>query len=176
MTFQYFFFNTYPGYFLQMVPFALVVGIGCAMWKYRRGVGKGRSICSGLLAAYLAGLVGVTLLLQVIGELWYVLIYHRPGGSHLRFFEWTFDFVPDFWRNIRGETITNAFLFVPFGVLYPLAGEGRTLLRTLAAGAMLVLAIELLQPIFGRAFDVNDVILNLTGIAVSTAVFRMIHK
>lgn len=81
MTFQYFFFNTYPGYFLQMVPLALAVGIVSGLWKYRRGVGKGRSICIGLL-----------------------------------------------------------------------------------------------QPIFGRAFDVNDVILNLTGIVVSTAVFRMIHK
>ena len=27
MTFQYFFFDTYPGYFLQVLPIALIVGI-----------------------------------------------------------------------------------------------------------------------------------------------------
>ena len=169
MTFQYFFFNTYAGYFLQMVPFAAIAGVGYGLWKRRRGAGKGRCICSGLLAAYLTGLVGVTLLLRPIGLMWYWIFYQQPGGR-MWFFEWTYDFVPDFWKHFRAENLANALMFVPFGVLYPLAGEGRSFLRTLAAGAVLVLVIELLQPIFGRAFDINDVILNIAGITVSAAV------
>lgn len=175
MTFQYFFFNTYPGYFLQMVPFALVVGIGYGMRRHRRGAGKGRSVFCGLLAAYLTGLVGVTLLLRVIGLIWYWLIYHQSGGR-LWFFEWNYNLAPNFWNHFRGENLANALMFVPFGVLYPLAGEGRGFRRTLAAGLALVLAIELLQPVFGRAFDVNDVILNMAGIIVSASVFQLFQR
>ena len=175
MNFQYFFFNTYPGYFLQMVPFALAVGVGTGLWKRRRGAGKGSSVCSGLLAAYLTGLVGVTLLLRVIGLMWYWIFYQRSGGR-LWFFEWTYNFIPNFWTNFRGENLANALMFVPFGILYPLAGEGRSFRRTVVVGLVLVLAIELLQPVFGRAFDINDVILNVAGIAASAGAFHMIRK
>ena len=175
MDFQYFFFNTYPGYFLQMVPFALAVGVGVGLWKHRRGMERERSIFSGLLAAYLTGLVGVTLLLRLIGLMYYWIFYQRFGGRAF-FFEWTYNFIPNFWRYFRAETLANALMFVPFGVLYPLAGEGRSFRRTVIAGLVLILAIELLQPVFGRSFDVNDVILNLSGIAVSAGVFHLIRK
>lgn len=170
MTFQYFFFDTYLGYFLQMVPFAAIAGIAAGIWKHRCGATKLRSVCSGLLAAYLAGLVGVTLLLRVVNLMWYRLIYGQSGGSAW-FFEWTYDFIPDFWQHFRAENLANALMFVPFGILYPLAGERASFRKTLKHGLGLVLAIELLQPIFGRAFDINDIILNLTGIVISAGLF-----
>lgn len=171
MTFQYFFFDTYPGYFLQMVPFAAIAGVGVGLWKFRRGATRFQSICAGLLWAYLTGLIGVTLLLRVVGWMWYRLIYGQNGGS-VWFFEWTYNFVPNFWKNFRGETLANALMFVPFGILYPLTGG--SFRKTLVHGAALVLAIELLQPVFGRAFDINDILLNLAGIAASAGAFRAV--
>ena len=173
MNFQYFFFDTYLGYFLQMVPFALIAGVAFGVWKFRRGAGKWRSIFSGLLAAYLTGLVGVTLLLRVIGLLWYWLFYHRPGGR-VWFFEWSYNFIPNFWTNFRAENLANALMFVPFGILHPLAGERASFYKTMKHGAALVLTIELLQPIFGRAFDINDIILNLAGIAASAGIYHLV--
>lgn len=170
MSFQYFFFDTYPGYFLQMVPFAAIAGVSVSLWKYHRGASKFQSVCSGLLAAYLVGLIGVTLLLRLVNLLWYWLIYHRSGGR-VWFFEWTYNFIPNFWNDFRTETLANALMFVPFGILHPLAGEGATFRKTLTHGLGLVLAIELLQPVFGRAFDVNDIILNLAGIVISAGLF-----
>lgn len=174
MNFQYFFFDTYPGYFLQMVPLAAIAGLAAGWWKRRRRAGKWRSIFSGLLAAYLTGLVGVTLLLRLIGLAWYWLIYQRPGGR-VWFFEWSYNFIPDFWNHFRPENLANTLMFVPFGILYPLA-KGRSFRKTLGAGLLLILTIELLQPVFGRSFDINDVILNMAGILVSSGVFHMIHK
>lgn len=174
MTFQYFFFNTYPGYFLQMLPFAAAAGVAVGWWKHRRGAGKGQSLFYGLLAAYLMGLVGVTLLLRLVNLAWYWLIYHQPGGR-VWFFEWTYDLIPDFWKHFRGENLANALMFVPFGVLYPLATL-RGFRKTLGAGLTLILSIEFLQPVFGRAFDINDVILNLAGVAASAGLLRLIRK
>ena len=175
MTFQYFFFDTYVGYFLQMVPFAAAAALGVGMWKYRRGATKCRSIFAGLLVAYLVGLVGVTLLLRVIGLMWYWLIYHHSGGGAW-FFEWTYNFVPDFWNHFARENLVNALMFVPFGILYPLAGKEGTFLKTMKCGTGVILSIELLQPVFGRAFDINDVILNLCGVACSAGVFFALRK
>lgn len=36
--------------------------------------------------------------------------------------------------------------------------------------------IEVLQPVFGRAFDINDIILNTLGIIISTSIFIGIKK
>ena len=175
MTFQYFFFDTYAGYFLQMAPFAAVAGALVGLWQYRRGAGKRRSVCCGLLGAYLVGLVGVTLLLRVINLMWYWLIYGQSGGRAW-FFEWTYDFIPDFWNHFRRENLANALMYLPFGVLHPLAAQKRSFCRTVGAGLVLILAIELLQPIFGRSFDMNDVILNLAGVAVSAGVFHAVRR
>lgn len=41
MNFQYFFFDTYPGYFLQMLPFALLVG---AVYGFIRFIRIGRHL------------------------------------------------------------------------------------------------------------------------------------
>lgn len=174
MNFQYFFFDTYLGYFLQMVPFAAIAGLAASWWKRRRGAGKWQSVFSGLLAAYLTGLVGVTLLLRLINLGWYWLICQRPGGR-VWFFEWSYNFVPDFWSHFRRENLANALMFVPFGVLYPLT-NGQGFRKTLGAGSILILVIELLQPVFGRAFDINDVILNLAGIALSAGLVRLVLK
>lgn len=175
MTFQYFFFNTYPGYFLQMVPFAAVAGLAVGWRKHRRRAGTRQSVFCGMLAAYLTGLVGVTLMLRVVNLMWYRLIYGQSGGR-VWFFEWTYNFVPDFWNHFRAESLANALMFVPFGILHPLAGERTTFRKTLMHGAALVLAIELLQPVFGRAFDINDILLNLAGIVFAAGAFYWIKR
>lgn len=43
--------------------------------------------------------------------------------------------------------------------------------NTALTGVVVVLVIEILQPIFGRSFDMNDIILNSLGIVVSTTIF-----
>ncbi|WP_369264563.1 VanZ family protein [Streptomyces sp. R35] len=60
----------------------------------------------------------------------------------------------------------NLLLGVPFGVLLPvLAPRARGILRVLALTAAVMLLVELVQGalITGRAFDVDDVILNTAG-------------
>ena len=41
----------------------------------------------------------------------------------------------------------------------------------MAAGLLTSVVIELLQPVFGRSFDINDIILNGLGVLLSAAVF-----
>ncbi|MYW14666.1 VanZ family protein [Streptomyces sp. SID486] len=60
----------------------------------------------------------------------------------------------------------NVLLGVPFGVLVPvLAPRARGVLRVLALTALVMLMVELAQGalVTGRAFDIDDVILNTSG-------------
>ncbi|MEU3254218.1 VanZ family protein [Streptomyces sp. NPDC006997] len=71
----------------------------------------------------------------------------------------------DAGRQIGG----NLLLGIPFGVLVPvLAPRARGVLRVLALTATVMLLVELAQGsmITGRAFDIDDVILNTTGALV----------
>ena len=121
MTFQYFFFNTYPGYFLQVLPIALIAGGIYAFFHFRRGgasLPASQKLGSVLFVCYLSGLLCLTLFSQPLGELWYRLLYGMPGGRHIRFFEWTFNFVPSIFSYLGGDGFGNILLFLPFGVLY----------------------------------------------------------
>ncbi|MEV7343506.1 VanZ family protein [Streptomyces sp. NPDC093544] len=71
----------------------------------------------------------------------------------------------DAFRQIGG----NLLLGVPFGLLLPLlAPKTRGVLRVLLLTAAVMLLVEMLQGalITGRAFDIDDVILNTTGALV----------
>ena len=77
MNFQYFFFATYPGYFLQILPFALLAGIVYLIIQHHKRnampLSKKR-IFGALFVCYMTGLVGLALALGVIGHVWYQLL------------------------------------------------------------------------------------------------------
>lgn len=82
MNFQYFFFDTYPGYFLQALPVALIAGGIYAACQIRRN--RRRSPCkivlSALFVCYITGLLCLTLFNSLIGDIYYFLFYHAPSG------------------------------------------------------------------------------------------------
>ena len=169
MTFSYFFFDTYPGYFLQLLPLALLAGAVYAAVRLRReGKGARKQVLLGsLFVCYLTGLLGVTLFLQLINVGWYALLYHRDSGMAVRWLDGCFDFA--LGLDLGAENLFNLLLFLPFGFLYPLFRRGAGWRRTALTGLGLCLGIELLQPVFGRSFDMNDILLNGMGILASTA-------
>ncbi len=172
MNVQYFFFDTYPGYFLQALPIALVAGIIYAVYKRKKqGVSLQETILSSLFVCYITGLLSLTLFDLVMSDIYYFLFYHMPSGSSYHWFTFEYDFIPDFYYHFNSENIANIFLFFPFGILYPIFRRSSTGKQTIAAGIAVSILIELLQPIFGRSFDANDIILNGLGVAVSTAFF-----
>ena len=97
-------------------------------------------------------------------------------GRTIGWFGGVFDLVPDFFNYISGETVGNFLMFLPFGILYPLSQKEPTWKKCVIGGLVAVAVIEILQPIFGRAFDMNDIILNSLGIVVSTTILTDAKK
>lgn len=173
MNFQYFFFSTYPGFFLQALPIALIPGAIYVFCQIRRSRRRSTSkiILSALFICYITGLLCLTLFNNIIGDIYYFLFYHASSGRSHTWFTFEYDLVPDFFQNFGSENLGNIVMFLPFGILYPLFRLNSTWKRTLAAGFVTTFGIELLQPIFGRSFDINDIILNGVGIIISIIIF-----
>lgn len=171
MTFVYFFFTTYPGYFLEVLPIALVVAF--LYWKKHRETAQSKRelLWSTVFVCYLTGLLCLTLALDLIGDLWFILLYWDFTCINTRLFSFVFDFELHLLDFLNSENIFNLLMYLPFGVLYPLFCRKDGWGRTLLAGLVLVLGIELLQPVFGRAFDINDVVLDTLGTSLSATLF-----
>lgn len=173
MTFQYFFFDTYIGYFLQALPIALIVSALYGFVRFRKDSETpiGKKVFSCMFVCYLTGLICLVIGLDLMGIFYHDLFYSFDSGREIRWFGGEFDLVPDFFHNLHGEAIGNFLMFLPFGVLYPLSQRKPTWKRTVAVGFLTVIVIEMLQPVFGRSFDSNDVILNSLGVLVSASAF-----
>lgn len=177
MSFQYFFFDTYIGNFLQMVPIALIAAVIYLLYKRRTTMHHFGipSLLAALFPAYLAALVGLTLFYEMIGDAWYFLLYHRApwpeGEGGYQWFTFVYDFKIDFFRSFGSENLGNILLFLPFGILHPLFNRKSSWRRTLLLGAAVCLIIENVQPFMDRSFDINDVILNMIGVGISTLLF-----
>lgn len=178
MTFQYFFFDTYPGYFLPSLPIAVLVGVlFWLIWLRKKEMPKAQKFWKSVFVCYFCGLLCMLLFIDFIGLLWYWILYHSESGMEFYFFEWNYDFRPNPETYLRNpERIVNFLMYLPFGVLYPLATKGKSWMRTIVAGFLCSVIIELLQPVIGRAFDIDDVILNTAGVAVAAGVFILVKN
>ena len=176
MNFQYFFFNTYPGFFLQALPVALIAGAIFVLRHRRRTpeIPTGRLILSSLFVCYVTGLLCVTLFYYILADIYYFLFYHMPSGRSVHWFNFEYDFIPDFFHHFGSENLGNILMFFPFGILYPIFNERTTWKQAVLMGIAVSVVIELLQPIFGRSFDLNDIILNGLGVIISTAVYSVL--
>ena len=168
---SYLFFNTYPGFILQVLPLALLAGF-FALWRdssRRPGETVGRKVLRFLFACYLAGLLSLTLIPQnLMGEIWYRIFYGTAGSwdaeRFLRF--GGINLIPDFFVRFRAESLANIVLFLPFGVLEAIRRPALRWKTVVLRGLALSFCIEVLQPFLGRSFDTNDLILNTIGAAI----------
>ena len=71
--------------------------------------------------------------------------------------------------------IGNVLMFIPLGLLLPLRWPKLGLAGTMAVGFAADILIELLQPIVGRAFDVDDIICNTLGIAGGALIYLLLR-
>ena len=80
-------------------------------------------------------------------------------------------------RDIIWNVVGNAVLFVPTGIVLPIAcRQINSLWKAAAAGAFISLCIEILQlPFPSRASDIDDVILNTLGVIAGYGIYAAIR-
>lgn len=178
MTFQYFFFDTYIGYFLQALPITLLVGIIYYFMKFKndKKTKTSKKILSCMFVSYIVGLVCLTIGLDTMNIIWYKIIYNMDPGTKINWYKGDFNLNISFINHLTKENIMNILMLIPFGILYPLSQKETSFKDIIIKGFILVLTIEVLEPIFGRAFDINDIILNTIGVLLSSIIYIVIKE
>ncbi|NLU25022.1 MAG: VanZ family protein [Clostridiales bacterium] len=125
-------------------------------------------------------LAGLALPVYLLGVAYFTLLWKTGGftGSY----DLHLNLIPFFWiiePIMTGkdfyleQVILNVLLFVPLGVLLPMLIPACDKMMIFRTALGMTLAIEWIQPFFGRFTDIDDVLLNVTGALVGYALVHL---
>lgn len=181
-------------YFLEVLPFALIVTalfeLFRHLWLKKRGRARStlsRELSLGLFACYLAGLFGLVCTpANMWSYLFYFIRHGQSGGELMPLFSGEFNLMPTIFKYITGEytsdgwvwfmLLGNVAMYLPMGFMLMWTMRRATYLKAIAVGFNISLATELIQPIVGRSFDTDDLILNAVGVVVGAALYLLLRK
>ena len=168
------------GLFLQVIPITLLAGIVYAalrcvyVKRHNVSVRLGTESARLLFVLYLTGLVNLVL---VPANLWICIwanIFVGYSHSVITLFSGDFNLVPTVLEMLAGRitpgrwTLTmlayNLLMFVPLGFFLPIVSEKIRNRNILKIAVIVPVSVELIQPVVGRSFDTDDIILNFVGI------------
>lgn len=168
--------------FLQVIPITLLVGVIYAVYRCVRIKNHGNTVSWGteimrwLFVCYLTGLINLIL---VPANLWMCIwanVFVGYSHSEIVFFSGDFNLVPTVIKLITGELtigrwvlkmlVYNFLMFVSFGFFLPFVSEKNNNRSIWKVAVIVPIIVEVIQPVVGRSFDVDDLILNFAGIIV----------
>ena len=181
------------GYFLQALPVAIFVGILYVviriafLKKQNRQIQWLSELLRVLFVCYLTGLVSLVVLPANFWLCFYDGIFFGWwDGLRERFHIGDVNLVPSVIKCLAGELslgswvktmlVYNILMFVPFGFFLPLTTKIKSFRKMLLVAAAMPVCVEVLQLVFGRRFDVEDLICNFIGILAGAALAFAILK
>ena len=75
----------------------------------------------------------------------------------------------------RSGVVLNCLMFLPFGFFAALLWRGYTWRRALVTGLCVTGAVECWQLLVGRAFDIDDLMLNTLGVLAGFGLLRLLE-
>lgn len=181
---KYLFFESRISYILQILPFVIIVGL--TFWIIRgkilkrKGLYRNGFIKETFLLLFVCYITGLLMLVATPANfwslIWFRLIYGYSGGEISPLFSGELNFIPSIFRYITGELtgggwiifmfLGNILLFLPLGFLLPIVWNKKSFANYICAGIITSVALELIQPIMGRSFDIDDLITNTIGFII----------
>ena len=123
--------------------------------------------------------IGYCISLIYLTLLWYPVITFQPEHYFLNLepFIWAREVYVMGARRMAEQLILNIGMFIPFGLLLPLAVKrARKLWNTIAAVACSSLVIEAVQYFMGRSADIDDLIMNCAGGVLGYLLFAVLNR
>lgn len=147
-----------------------------------------RYIYKSVFFAYIAWII---LYLLVPSNFWLSIWYNMIGGEAgeidvSEFFSGSFNFVPRIFQYVSGKAtyggwtyrmlLGNIIMFVPFGMLASSITKNVSYRKIMLTSVMFASAVEILQPIVGRSFDIDDIIMRTVGTLLGIAFYFTLER
>ena len=158
--------------FLNVVPITIIVGIIYVIYriikikKNKLSVNYFYEIVKFIFVCYLIGLINLVLVPSNLwSHFWFYVKNGYSTGDSLGWFSGSFNFVPSLYKYlIKGELSIGTWIRdMLIGNMLPLVFKNINKKNIFVIAILITLSIEILQPIVGRSFDIDDIIMNFIG-------------
>lgn len=179
--------------FIQVVPITLLI---CFLYVIVRiiilkkkivKIDYKQEILYLVFIGYIVGLFNLVLVPSNFWSgIWRFIFYGYSENLFDGMFEFSYNFVPILYKVITGKyvlgtwvmtmVIGNVLMFIPMGMLLPLCFKKINNKSIVIYAILIPLMIEFFQPIIGRSFDIDDLIMNFLGIIIGYLISKYFVK
>ena len=185
--------NSVINQFIQVIPITLLVGILYIIFRFLKlkknnsDINYKREILYLIFICYIVGLFNLVLVpINFWNIIWYNIFYNFNENPFAGIFDFSYNFIPTIYKIIIGEytpdswvkamIVGNFLMFIPMGILLSLCFENVNKKNIFKYAVLIPLAIEVLQLVAGRSFDIDDLVMNFLGIVIGYYIVELAKK
>ena len=185
--------NSVINQFIQVIPITLLVGILYIIFRFLKlkknnsDINYKREILYLIFICYIVGLFNLVLVpINFWNIIWYNIFYNFNENPFAGIFDFSYNFIPTIYKIIIGEytldswgkamIVGNFLMFIPMGILLSLCLENVNKKNIFKYAVLIPLAIEVLQLVVGRSFDIDDLVMNFLGIVIGYFIVELVKK
>lgn len=185
--------NSIINQFIQVIPITLLVGLLYIIFRFLKlkknnsDINYKREILYLIFICYIVGLFNLVLVpINFWNIIWYNIFYNFNENPFAGIFDFSYNFIPTIYKIIIGEytldswvkamIVGNFLMFIPMGILLSLCFENVNKKNIFKYAVLIPLAIEVLQLVVGRSFDIDDLLMNFLGIVIGYFIVELVKK
>lgn len=185
--------NSVINQFIQVISITLLVGILYIIFRFLKlkknnsDINYKREILYLIFICYIVGLFNLVLVpINFWNIIWYNIFYNFNENPFAGIFDFSYNFIPTIYKIIIGEytpdswvkamIVGNFLMFIPMGILLSLCFENVNKKNIFKCAVLIPLAIEVLQLVVGRSFDIDDLVMNFLGIVIGYFIVELVKK
>lgn len=185
--------NSVINQFIQVIPITLLVGILYIIIRFLKlkknnsDINYKMEIVHLIFVCYIVGLFNLVLVPRNFWDIiWYNIFYNFNENPFAGIFDFSYNFIPTIYKIIIGEytldswvkamIVGNFLMFIPMGILLSLCFENVNKKNIFKYAVLIPLAIEVLQLVVGRSFDIDDLLMNFLGIVIGYFIVELVKK
>ena len=185
--------NSVINQFIQVIPITLLVGLLYIIFRFLKlkksnsDINYKREILYLIFICYIVGLFNLVLVpINFWDIIWYNIFYNFNENPFAGIFDFSYNFIPTIYKIIIGEhtldswgkamIVGNFLMFIPMGIFLPLCFKNINKKNIFKYAVLIPFAIEVLQLVAGRSFDIDDLVMNFLGIVIGYFIVELVKK
>ena len=183
--------NSIINQFIQVIPITLLVGLLYIMFRFLKlkknnsDINYKKEILYLIFVCYIVGLFNLVLVPRNFwNTIWHNIFYNLNENPFEGIFDFSYNFIPTIYKIIIGEyalgswvktmIIGNLLMFIPMGILLSLCFKNFKKKNMFNYAILIPLAIEVIQLVVGRSFDIDDLVMNFLGIVIGYYIVELL--
>lgn len=182
--------NSVINQFIQVIPITLLVGLLYIIFRFLKlkksngDINYKKESLYLIFVCYIVGLFNLVLVPRNFWDIiWYNIFYNLNENPFAGIFDFSYNFIPTIYKIIIGEytldswgkamIVGNFLMFIPMGIFLLLCFKNINKKNIFKYAVLIPFAIEVLQLVAGRSFDIDDLVMNFLGIVIGYFIVKL---